>query len=236
MGSARSGSPSSSLPPRRWPACARSPIPAASPRGPSTGPPAPSGPTTRSRGPLGRGADPAPGQRRTTRRRCERSSSAPLASGASPEAPGGRSGSPAASRASSRRPSTRRGVAGPGVVACSSNTSATGRPERASSAWRAGPRSIHGRTPWSVCGWRFSGGPGRSTGRCAAGAAEPPVTPRTIVGRGAWRSLVSAPALGAGGRRFESARPDAAVMGRYGSRAGIGWMCRPVPAYPTVRL
>src|SRR5215471_5974510 len=29
-----------------------------------------------------------------------------------------------------------------------------------------------------------------------------------VAGNGAWRSLVSAPALGAGGRRFESGRPD----------------------------
>src|SRR5215469_16455833 len=60
---------------------------------------------------------------------------------------------------------------------------------------------------------QMPGRAGSSSGRCGpGGAAAPRMLAHGTVGyvrfHGMWRSLVSAPALGAGGRRFESGHPD----------------------------
>ena len=47
----------------------------------------------------------------------------------------------------------------------------------------------------------------------------------SIVLLGEWRSLVSAPALGAGGRRFESALPDRHLLGISAIRLKNSGLC-----------
>ena len=69
--------------------------------------------------------------------------------------------------------------------------------------------------PVSTVSVPVTGPSGRTAAVChepstqgAAGGSRGVRDGRLRIGRGMWRSLVSAPALGAGGRRFESGHPD----------------------------